>query len=256
MRDSKFPVTLSSNYLKLNLLNSVNHYWPTIFISIIPLLLIYSSYSSTNSKTQDNIWPIVFIWFIAIVSFIFQKRSLRFSEIRIQQTNSHFTEAISRIKKQHDWTVINYNKHSAKIFHNALFIGRQMITIIRDDSKICINSIGDPEDYFSAGKWSFGQNKKNVQFFLAKLNDAISGREDQPDLEDDLPKNEWSFKRILIRIIIYPFCLFIIWASLKWLLPNENMGYAFFGIAIAVIYIYSDIKILTNKYHSKNDTKI
>lgn len=69
--------------------------------------------------------------------------------------------------------------------------------------------------------------------------------------------NEWTFSKIMLRIILYPFCIFIIGFSIYSLFTELKMlRHAVFGIVISLTYLISDILILFKKENIKPNSFI
>lgn len=62
--------------------------------------------------------------------------------------------------------------------------------------------------------------------------------------------HQWSLRKVITRLLIYPFCLFILWISITFFLPEGKIGHAVFGIIVALGYPIADILILIGKNKS------
>ena len=82
---------------------------------------------------------------------------------------------------------------------------------------------------------------------LKKIYDAL----DMEMVEEPVAK-EWSWKMILTRLFIYPFCIGLILLSIYELIPQGKIKMAFFAIGISIVVLGSDILILIRKAKSKN----
>jgi len=72
----------------------------------------------------------------------------------------------------------------------------------------------------------------------------------QKGKEVDLNEKEWTLKKILIRLIVYPFCLFMVWAGVSMILRPMNWRSRFAGVGLiyfGIYYLYIDIKIILKK---------
>ncbi|MCF6132472.1 hypothetical protein [Flavobacterium wongokense] len=61
---------------------------------------------------------------------------------------------------------------------------------------------------------------------------------------------EWTLKKILVRLIAYPFCLFIMVLGIFGILnpvTSKSIPACIAGIMIGGTYLYSDLKILMSK---------
>jgi len=61
---------------------------------------------------------------------------------------------------------------------------------------------------------------------------------------------EWTFTKILTRLLLYPFCLLLLWFSITGFLPEGKTLYGIFGIIVALAYPIADILLAFGK--SKN----
>ncbi|MDR0230903.1 MAG: hypothetical protein LBI82_02155 [Dysgonamonadaceae bacterium] len=80
----------------------------------------------------------------------------------------------------------------------------------------------------------------------------MNNKEEQ---EVDTNVNEWSLKKILIRLVAYPFCLFMVGAGVFLLLRPINWKSGFAGIGLiyfGTFYLYIDLKIILKKSNHKN----
>ncbi len=71
------------------------------------------------------------------------------------------------------------------------------------------------------------------------------------ETKNEKVENEWGLKRIIIRLLAYPFCIFLIVMGVYMILKPLTFRtiIAGFGIiAAASVYLYSDIKILTKNH--------
>jgi len=95
---------------------------------------------------------------------------------------------------------------------------------------------------------SYGWNQKNIKTFIKNLSDVLNNR--PAEIKEEKEINEWSLKRIVIRLFAYPFCIFLIVFGVYMVLEPLTIRTVVAGlgaITIASIYLYSDIKILTTK---------
>lgn len=64
------------------------------------------------------------------------------------------------------------------------------------------------------------------------------------ETEKKAHKNEWSFVKIITRLLLYPFSIAVILLSIFYIIPNGNYGLAFGCITIFGTYLFIDLKIL------------
>ncbi|MCK8520416.1 hypothetical protein M0D21_02490 [Aquimarina sp. D1M17] len=58
---------------------------------------------------------------------------------------------------------------------------------------------------------------------------------------------EWTFAKIITRLLLYPFCLVIIYFSIVGLIQNGQLIRGIFGIVIALAYPIADILLIFGK---------
>ncbi len=83
---------------------------------------------------------------------------------------------------------------------------------------------------------------------MKNFSDVLDNRPEEIKEEKEI--NEWSFKRIVIRLFAYPFCIFLIVFGVYMVMEPLTISTIIAGLGaltIASIYLYSDIKILTTK---------
>ena len=234
----------------------LSHYSIVLFLLFMPVLTIFSLIEIYVTKTYDGVRSSTelmitgFPWIVpALIFYYWQRRKLNFKEVEVTYTDSEFKDAVSRTVNELKWEIDLNNK---KIFrasrpYNFTASWGEMITIIRQPDKLLINSICDPNKMSSV--FSFGWNKKNLQTFLKNLRQV---KELMPEtrLEKAKPINEWSFTRTIGRLLIYPFCLFLIALGIYMVLNPLSLRTQIAGmgaIAAGTFYLYLDLKIITSK---------
>ncbi len=63
---------------------------------------------------------------------------------------------------------------------------------------------------------------------------------------------EWTFTKVVTRLLLYPFCILIIWVSITGFLSEGKIIHAIFGITAALAYPIADILLAFGKnknYH-------
>lgn len=99
--------------------------------------------------------------------------------------------------------------------------------IKKDNYNLCLSNLN-----FELNKISIS-NKVSTTFF--KNNNAVKN------------EKEFGIKMTLRRLLIYPFCLFIIFFLLYNLIDGNFNTNAIFGISIAITYLIIDLKIILGK---------
>ena len=76
-------------------------------------------------------------------------------------------------------------------------------------------------------------------------------------LENQEPlKNEWTFKKIIVRLIMYPICALIIYFSMVYILPGEKPIHGLIAIGICVLYYVADLSnIIKHNKKAPNPTQ-
>jgi hypothetical protein len=237
--------------LKLSFWETVTHF------SIVPFLLLIFSFNLpgiyrfyftdnyTGFRNGGELIQISILWLIlAIVFYFIQRRQLRFHEFVVNQNADEFKEAVKRTQIEQEWLVENCNSVSARAFRPWNWTGSwgEMITIIRDDNKILINSICDPHKFASVT--AAGWNKRNVKAFINNLKEVKQGLEQVMIDSDSTVINEWTLKKILIRILFYPFSIFLISVAIIKCIPDGKIGLAIGALFIGGAYLYWDIQAL------------
>ena len=161
-------------------------------------------------------------------------------------TDQEFQEAIQRTASEYEWKIERNNKAVFRAYRPSNWTGSwgEMITIIRGKDALLLNSICDPNKTSSVA--SFGWNKRNIETFLKHLSNVKNGVPFQTKVE--LPDNEWTFKKIIIRLFAYPFSLFLIGLGIYLFINAVDWQLYIFGglvMGIAVVYLYADLKVIT-----------
>lgn len=102
-----------------------------------------------------------------------------------------------------------------------------------------------------------GKAKKyETKLLTDELKEAIENIEqannpvqiNKPKSESKTEKvKEWTFTKVLTRLILYPFCLLILWFSITGFLPEGKTLYGIFGIVVALAYPIADILLIFGK---------
>ena len=238
--------------LKLNLSQTLTHYGIVIFLLFIvsltvkSLIEIYFTNTYTGVRTSEELInsSLPFLLFAILFAFI-QYRRLNFKEFKTNFTEEQFLEALKRTETELEWRISKNNKIIFIAYRpNWTGIWGELVTIIKENDKILINSICDPNRFSSVV--SYGMNRKNIQTFLKNLSEVLS---DKPaEIKIEKVTSEWSAKRIAIRLLAYPFCVFLIVLGAYMVfqpLTIKTILAGFGAITIASFYLYTDIKILT-----------
>ena len=107
-----------------------------------------------------------------------------------------------------------------------------------------------------------GINEK--QIMTQELKEAIEAIEKAKfpekflgQLENPEPlKNEWTFKKIIVRLIMYPICALIIYVSIVFALPGGKPIHGLIAIGICVLYYVADLSnIIKHNKKAPNPTQ-
>ena len=102
-----------------------------------------------------------------------------------------------------------------------------------------------------------GKAKKyETKLLTDELKEAIENIEqannpvqiNKPKSESKTEKvSEWTFTKVLTRLLLYPFCLLILWFSITGFLPEGKTLHGIFGIVVALAYPIADILLIFGK---------
>lgn len=240
---------------ELSLSQKLSHYGIVFFLLFIvsltvkSLLEIYLTKTYTGVLTADELIISSLPFLILVVLFTFiQYRRLNFKEYEVNFTEEQFQKAVKRTESELGWRVEKNTKTIFIAYRQWNWSGSwgELVTIIKEHDKVLINSICNPDSFSSVA--SYGWNRKNIKAFLKNLIDVLNNKPAETIIEKET--NEWSIKRIAIRILVYPFCIFLIVFGVYMVLhplTYRTIPAGLGAIAIAFIYLYSDIKILTKR---------
>jgi len=72
------------------------------------------------------------------------------------------------------------------------------------------------------------------------------------EIEEKKPEKEWTLKKIITRILMYPFCIGLILFAVLYLFPKGKIILAIGSLVISGMYLYADLKILIGKKTTGN----
>jgi hypothetical protein len=196
--------------LKLSRWQTLSHFFVVLFFLFIPVLSIFSLFKKIFFNTYEGLWTaekiisITLPWLLlAFIFYLIQKRKLGFKEFKVQYSEQEFQEAIKRTVKDCEWKIELNNKNLFRAHRawNWSSSWGEVITIIKDNDLLLLNSICDPNTWNSIT--SYGWNKRNINTFKKNLHDVKSGLPYLVKIEKQ--ENELTFKKVVIRLIAYPF---------------------------------------------------
>ncbi len=182
MTSKEIEQVFETKRLKLSWSETLSHYSIVAFLLFASFLFLPDLYRFYITKTYagfrngSELLSVSIPWFLlAIIFYFIQKKRLQFHEIEIFQTVDDFNEAINRTAAELNWKIEKHNQHFIKAFRPWNWTGSwgEMITIFRNDKKILINSICDPNSYSSV--ISYGWNKRNIISFISNMSDIKKG---------------------------------------------------------------------------------
>ena len=257
MKQKLINEMIETERLKLTVFQTVSHFSIVIFLVIIWGFLAYSlieinvtnTYSGVRSSNEIILSGLPFL-IAAIVFYFIQRARLNFYELTIKFSDQEFDEALSRTAKELKWKIKIHQKKYIQAIRPSNLTGSwgEMITIIIDGDRILLNSICDPDNIASVA--SFGWNKKNLKTFTANLKDTVNKVPIKYNSEVEIPENEWTLKKIIMRLFTYPFCIFLIGLGFYMIIEPVNYKSAGAGIGAIIIassFLYYDLKIITTK---------
>lgn len=247
--------------LKLTLRQFITHYSLVLLLMIPNLLSVFSILENALGVYRGNAgvegWysSVIFFSIVILLLFIIQYRRLNFTKIEIDFTEKQFKEAIRRTAKELEWEIFKNNKKMLQATRNDMFgtLLGELITIIKGEGFILINSICDPNKWTNI--FSYNRNKENVKIFLKNLSDVTN---EIPEIQKtEVIDNEWSPMRLLIRVILYPVSIFFIFLGVVMIYQHISLRNLIAGvllILLCVVVLYADIKLWSN-YKKKNEQK-
>src|SRR5690606_5645902 len=66
-------------------------------------------------------------------------------------------------------------------------------------------------------------------------------------------EREWSIKKVITRIFLYPICIGLILLAIFLFFPNDEIILGIGSLSIAGMYLFADIKILLGKKTTGNN---
>ncbi|MCB9222719.1 MAG: hypothetical protein H6582_00975 [Crocinitomicaceae bacterium] len=179
---------------------------------------------------------------VGIIFLILKYRNLAFKEIKGSFTQEQVFEAIKRSDMDYNWNLQSRNKFLHRILTREHFITPgKLLTIIHLEDKILFNGIRNPS--FSAPRGeTFRPSIKEFKVFQKHLNDVVSGMEYVKKKEFN--DTQWNWKMILIRLFLYPFCIFLLSFSFFYLIPNKEFVISIPLVAISLVYLFVDLYMI------------
>ena len=135
------------------------------------LFQMYVTKTYTGVRTAQELMFTGYVWLIpAFLLFYFQRNRLKFKEINVQVDTDTFKKAAMLTAEKLGWTISRISSNSITAIRRGGFPSGswgELITIIKENDRVLINSICDPDNIISIASW--GWNRKNVNTFKDNL---------------------------------------------------------------------------------------
>ncbi len=244
MNQGQIDKSKKTKRLVLTLRQKMQHY----YIILLPFLLFgYIVYDNIKNSNEFGLgsWLVLSL---SVILFIIQFRQLRFKEFKGNFSTVDLHEALKRTANELEWHIKTENDHYIQAFTYDPFNkkGGDLITIITKDKSSLINSVSD----FTRRSFPLLSltNKNNIRTFIKHLEDSINHRPENKDYL--IPQKEWTTKRVVIRLFMYFFWLFVIGMSIKMIINPywlKSIWAGLIGIIFGVGYITIDIKMILRR---------
>ena len=170
-------------------------------------------------------------------------------EYNVDCSTEQLKSAFSKTSKIRDWDIEFSDDKSLQAFdkdHFNFYGGGDLIIVSKKDSGFLICTLPDPREMVNP--FFTPLRKNNREEFINQLKGVIKGEASTPSIESN--QNEWTIKKILTRLIAYPFCILLIYFGLKLIKEPINWkskGAGFGAIVAAFVYLFFDIKGILKK---------
>ena len=71
------------------------------------------------------------------------------------------------------------------------------------------------------------------------------------EVENKKTAKEYTIKKFLTRLVLYPVCIGLIFLAIFLLIPNNEIIMSIGALAISIAYLFSDLKILNSKKNNR-----
>jgi hypothetical protein len=257
MKPEWIEIVRRKKRLKLTFFEYILHYIIVIFLLVIPvatLVDLFNIFITGNYHGSRSVVELISVsiptFVLAIALAYLQYRRLRLKEIKIFYTPEQFQEAVRRTAKELNWIIV-YNQNdfffADSIGHWSLS-GGLLITIIKESDGILINCRHDP--LFGSPIFSNRRYKRNIKTFLKNLDETIRDIPEKPLSAEAAAEKELFIEKIIVRIVAYSICLFLICISLYIMMNLLTFASLIIGlivICLATTYLFYDLKIIFTK---------
>jgi len=134
---------------------------------------LLDKYNLTKKEPGMDLFLFRYVWLvIALIFYYIQTKRLKFKIINVAVSRDIFNEAAQKTAVEINWKIIK-KTGDLIIAKTGVSLGSwgERITIIRDDERILMNSICDPDKWPSV--LSFGKNRENRKTFEQVIRDSI-----------------------------------------------------------------------------------
>lgn len=223
--------------LRLTFIQRMDYYFPSLIYLFLSLYFLISESLASSRSDEENRMVLLVFSFLSVVSLYIKRRCLRFKKIEIKCDISEFKEVLSRLNEDLDWKIDENRGNYLRLLR--LEGGScEIVTIIRLKDGLLINSI----PYYERNYHFSLRNAENIRMFLKHLIDVKNGIPYQRLSEKE--KNEFSFKRMFVRIVML---LSFAMLCCICLLSLSSFFCLLFVFPLFGFWFYSDIKLLMQR---------
>lgn len=204
--------------IELTSTESLKYYKLPIILALLSLVLgLIYFLNFQNQKFIFFFICTVVITSITIYYFIKLSKNLYFYSFRTSSSSYNFKKLVNSIILELECTKKSISKNKAILFRpQDALNGGEDIFIIKENDTIYINSIKSIK--YSSFSYSKKRNKENIITVLQNLESLIKGQylKGQRELRKEKKENqfwsesEWTLKKILMRLLMYPFTISVL----------------------------------------------
>jgi hypothetical protein len=208
---------ISRNRLPLKSEQKIDHYWLPFSGLAVSLILssisIYhhffkEDYIQIHTLAELLTMPLI-LAFLSLLLLVLKIRRLNFKKIDLKLSGEDFEEVMNRLVNNEFWEL---ERKATNSFHYRAAIdrlsGERLITLIRKKDHILYNEIKYPNGSRKNQGISLGLVNLDLKAFIHHANDVLNKREYSKSAEFN--DSQWNWKMILIRLFLYPLCIFMI----------------------------------------------
>lgn len=223
------------------------------YITFLPLVLM-GIFIYLDTTIIKEFWILTFP-IISLIAYLIQRKKLRFKEFNANCTKEDLIESFNRSSNELKWKVETTTDYLQAYSDDPFnYFGGNVITIIPTENGLLINSVSDPRrrsvPFFS--NW----DNENIKIFIKHLKNVLNNQEDNKEYL--IPEKEWTTKRVLIRLFMYPFWIFVILMSVDLLSSSNDLRSSRAGIGgliFGIGYIAIDLILIKRRKKYERTTK-